>query len=401
LRPYSFPASQAAIRSPLSWLLNRALPFWGSIGLDEVRGGFHERLTLEGRPVLDVPRRLMVQCRQLYVFSHAALLEWYPAGRQLATRCAEHILTFYYRRDGEPGWIHSIAPDGSVANPTRDCYAHAFVLLGLAWFYKLTNSAETLRVIEETISFLDETSSLHGGYADALPAPDSFRRQNPHMHLFEAFLALFETTNDARYLARAAEIFGVFTTSFFQPDTGTLCEYLTPDLKPLPTLQGQICEPGHHYEWVWLLRRFQVLAGRDVGPFCSSLYEHADKFGWNAQGFIVDELNSSGRIIKGSARVWPCTESIKANLAEGEHGRQGCDEKAAGCLLQLTNDFLGQPFPGGWIDHRDENGKPAAHFVPASTLYHVFCSLAEAARLTAQNPVERSTYLALLWRIFD
>jgi mannose/cellobiose epimerase-like protein (N-acyl-D-glucosamine 2-epimerase family) len=332
--------------------------------------------------VLDVPRRLMVQCRQLYVFSHAAQLGWYPSGRQLAARCAEHILTFYYRRDGEPGWIHSLAPDGSVANPTRDCYAHAFVLLGLAWYHKLTSSPEAIKVIEETISFLDQTASLHGGYADGMPAPDSVRRQNPHMHLFEAFLALFETTKDARYLARAAEIFGVFATRFFQPDTGALCEYLTTDLRPLPSSQGRICEPGHHYEWIWLLRRFQTFTGRDVGPFCSSLYAHADKFGWNAEGLIVDELDFAGLVTKGSQRVWPYTESIKANLAEGERGMLDCDEKAARCLLQLTTSFLGQPFPGGWIDSRDETGNSTAQFVPASTLYHVFCALADAARVT-------------------
>ena len=63
-----------------------ALPFWGSAGVDWDRGGFHERLDLAGRPIIDVPKRLMVQGRQLYVYCHAGLLGWYPPGRARARR---------------------------------------------------------------------------------------------------------------------------------------------------------------------------------------------------------------------------------------------------------------------------------------------------------------------------
>lgn len=371
-----------ALKPSLAHLRDVVLPFWGSVGIDDARGGFHERLNFQGGPDLSVPKRLMVQGRQLYVYSHATSLGWFPGGRHLAADCVEYILKFFYRRDGGPGWIHSVNPDGSVSNSTRDCYAHAFVLLGLAWYYRLSQDTQVLGIINETISFLDETSSTHGGYADALPAPDLIRRQNPHMHLFEAFLALYQITLDPRYLARASELFGVFSTSFFQPTTGTLCEYLTEHLNPQPGIRGTISEPGHHYEWVWLLRQFQNASGREVGIFCSPLYEYADKYGWNNQGFIVDELDCSGVTLKPSWRAWPHTEALKANIAEGEVGRKDCDQKAAHCLRQLQTGFLGQPFAEGWIDHWDDKGQPLAKFIPSSTLYHVFCAMTEAARVT-------------------
>jgi mannose/cellobiose epimerase-like protein (N-acyl-D-glucosamine 2-epimerase family) len=385
LEPSKFPILRASLKPSLSWLKDRALPFWATVGVDQSRGGFQERLTFEGKPVLDVPKRLMTQCRQLYAFSHAAQLDWYPGGKQLAANCLEYILQNFYRRDGEPGWIHSIAPDGSIANSTRDAYAHAFVLLGLAWYYKITRDSEVLRIVDQTIEFLDETTCKHGGYADALPPPDVIRRQNPHMHLFEAFLALYQITGNPRYLARASEIFGIFSTSFFQPDTGTVCEYLTDELNPQPGTKGATSEPGHHFEWVWLLRQFQSASGRKVGIFCSPLYEFAENHGWNAQGFVVDELDFAGGTLKPSWRSWPHTEAIKANIAEGEYGRVGCDQKAAYCLNRLHTGFLGQPFPAGWIDHWKETGQPLIGFVPASTLYHVFCALSEAARVTGEK----------------
>ena len=127
----NFPLLQQALPPLLSWLKNDALPFWGDVGLDRQRGGFHERLDLEGRPILDVPKRLMVQGRQLYVYCHAGLLGWYPDSRRLADRCVEYMLGSFYRRDGNPGWVCALAHDGGVENASRDTYAHAFVLLGL------------------------------------------------------------------------------------------------------------------------------------------------------------------------------------------------------------------------------------------------------------------------------
>jgi mannose-6-phosphate isomerase len=70
---------------------------------------------------------------------------------------------------------------------------------------------------------------------------------------------------------------------------------------------------------------------------------------------------------------------LKANLVEAQAGRSGCDEAAARCLSRLHDTFLGRPVPGGWIDHVDEHGNPLVKFIPASTLYHVFCAITEAA----------------------
>ena len=378
-----FPKLGGTLGPIVNWTMELALPYWGSVGVDQTRGGFHERLDLKGQPVLDVPKRLMVQGRQLYVYCHASHLGWCEDGRRLADRCVDYILHSYYRADGGPGWLHSLAPDGSIANSMRDTYAHAFVLLGLAWYHRVTGDAQVLSVVNETLAYLDEFSaSSRGGYLDAVPPPDAIRRQNPHMHLFEAFLALHQATSDAKYLARAAEVFGVFTTSFFQPATRSLCEYLTDDLHPIDPPAGTAVEPGHHYEWIWLLRCFEKVSGRSVGSFCSALYDHADRYGWDAQNYILDEVDAIGYPIKSSRRSWPHTEGLKANIVEGEVGRPGCDERAARCLARLSDTFLGRPFPAGWIDRVDENGRSLVEFVPASTLYHIFCAVTEAERAT-------------------
>ena len=379
-----FPHLRRALAPILAWTKETALPFWGTVGVDWTRGGFHERLDLDGTPVLTVPKRLMVQGRQLFVYSSAALLGWYPLGRGLAERCVEYMLCEFYKTDGKPGWIHSLAPKGGIANPMRDGYAHAFALLGLSWYHLLTGDSQVISIIDETIDYLDDAlAATHGGYLDAIPPTDAIRRQNPHMHLFEAFVALHQATLHEKYLLHATRIFELFSTRFFQSQTGALCEYLTEELKPLPVARGLICEPGHHFEWIWLLRQYKKLSGSNVNPYCTALYDHADKHGWDNGGFIVDELDFFGSVVTRSRRIWPHTEGVKANIVEGEAGRSGCDERGAQCLSCLWEAFLARPITGGWIDRVSADGTPIVDFIPTSTLYHIFGAVSEAARATS------------------
>ena len=274
-------------------------------------------------------------------------------------------------------------PTAALRMRTRDTYAHAFVLLGLAYYYALTNDAQILAIVDSTLTFLDDgLASDQGGYLDAAPSRDAIRRQNPHMHLLEALLALYSATGCAQYLRRASQIVDLFCKCFFRSDTGTLCEYLTAQLQPLPGPSGRIVEPGHHYEWIWLLGEYQRLSGRNVGTFTSALYDFADQYGWDQKGYIVDEVDVSGTVVAGSRRTWPHTEGLKANIVEDEHGRSCCDQRAAKCVARLVETFLGRPIPAGWVDRVTGDGVDIADFVPASTLYHVFCAVTEAARAT-------------------
>jgi len=201
------------------------------------------------------------------------------------------------------------------------------------------------------------------------------------MHLFEAFVALYDATGDRQFLDRAAGIFALFKTGFFQHETDTLCEFLSVDLKPFPDERGRIVEPGHHYEWVWLLRQYQRQSGVDVSPFCIALDAFAGRHGWDREGFAVSEVDDRGAVLKGSRRTWPHTEALKAALAEGQHGKPEWQRDATRAILRLKETFLGRPVAGGWIDQVDATGNPMVQTMPASTLYHVFCAAAELSKV--------------------
>src|ERR1700732_1342295 len=84
-------------------MIEHLLPLWSSEGWDQTRGGFVERLDLEGRADHRAPRRVRVQARQIYCFAKAAEIGWYPQGREIALKALEHLLTKAKSPDGKPG----------------------------------------------------------------------------------------------------------------------------------------------------------------------------------------------------------------------------------------------------------------------------------------------------------
>jgi len=374
--------AQGSVRRLKRWIVEDALPLWGETGFDATRGSFVEKLTFEGAPLHAAPRRAMVQARQIYVFSHAALLGWRPEGKTAALEAAHRLIDRYHGADGSHGWVFSVHPDGAVHDSKRDFYAHSFALFGLAWAYKLAPEPRFLAAALETLSVLDQHfESPGGGYHSVLPADPGAREQNPHMHLFEAMLAWFEATGREMFLARAAELYGMMAARFFQHRTGILAEYFDGAWNPREGIHGRICEPGHHYEWSWLLRRYAALSGRDDSPVAKALKEFADRHGIDQEGLVVDQLLDDGRVHKASRRSWPHTEAIKAEVAAAETGDGEAASRAARTIDRLLTVFLGRPIPGGWIDHVDAKGAPIVEAMPASTLYHVFLAAAEADRL--------------------
>ena len=359
------------------WAIEAALPFWASKGFDAAYGRFVERLTLAAEQIPGTPIRLIVQGRQVYSYAVAARHGWYPGAREIVEAAYSTMIREYYRSDGRDGWICTIDRDGSVADSKRDLYSTAFALLGIASYVEATGKLQALALADETLEYMDrEMRARHsGGYVEALPLFDGPRRQNPHMHLFEAFLALWHASGERRYLARATEMFELFRTKFFLPGAGVLGEYFDDHLAPAPGESGSVVEPGHHYEWIWLLRRYEAATGEDVGSFVDSLYRHADGHGHASTGLAFDELLSDGRVRLASHRTWPMTEALKANVVEAIRGRPGSMEKVRRISRLLLDRFFDTVPRGGWIDRLDAHGQPATDFMPASTLYHAICAI--------------------------
>lgn len=384
------PTTPATIRS---WLFDTVLPFWTTTGVDAAKGGFVERLDLDRRPADDDYKRLRVQARQIYVFSHAHVMG--APGAPLAV--AEAGFDWMTEKGWDRaigGWHHLLTRAGDPLDRRKDFYDHAFVAMACAWLHRAGGRGAPLDWARRTLDLLDRGAAdpAAGGYQEVVPPPGSGetpplpRRQNPHMHLLEALLALHDADGGREWMQRARRIVDLFLSRFLDPATGTLGEFFTADWRPAPGREGTVREPGHHFEWVWLLHHYHSRTDdeRVLEP-ADRLYRFAlDRGIDRAPGMVpaaFDEVDPAGTVLAGTKRLWPQTEAVKAHLARAEFlDDRDAAARARADLAMLFRHYVGADH-AVWRDQLSRDGEEVSTHIPASTLYHLFLCMAEAVRV--------------------
>jgi mannose/cellobiose epimerase-like protein (N-acyl-D-glucosamine 2-epimerase family) len=386
------PDNLAATLRP--WLLEHVCPFWLE-RITDPDGGFFEELDPLGSPIARPRRTSLVQARLVYVFSHAYLLNGDPAFR----KAAGHGLALLVRAARAPdgGWFRAMSTDGTTLDNTRDAYDHAFVLFALAWYYRATSDANAIQLADATWNFMQQrlADPRHGGFLEEYAAGRSDvklpRRQNPHMHLLEALLALHVATGEKNWLRRAGALVDLFKRRFVDPGTGALIEFFTADWLAAPGEAGDLREPGHQFEWVWLLHEYyRFTRDESVVPCAERLFAFGSTCGIErGEGLaaaVFDGVGADGTLIAPTKLLWPQTEYIKACVARAEWCNDDAARAAIVTHLALIGKFFLRADGASWHNQLARDGSPIAGATPARVLYHLFMAAAEADRLMSGSP---------------
>lgn len=361
------------------WLFDKALPFWATNGMDFEFGGAHEALLFDGTPAQQGKKRLRVTARQIYCYAHASMMGWQGDADKVLRHCFATLIDTGWHQDG--GFIHLYHPDGTVQDDTRDTYDQCFVLLAMAWLWRSKKWPEARDWGSKTLAFMDEQLAdlEHGGYFENTERV-SPRRANPHMHFLEAMLAWYDATDDIEYLDRAEKIVSLFSKHFYDPQTCTLTERFNDDWSLIADPEADhLIEPGHHYEWAWLLMRYNELRPTNgLEAKARGLYATANAFGHHQDtGAAADTNSVDGKFVSNNARCWPQTEALKASIAFEKAGMVSATAFKKQMLEILMMRYINGPIDGGWYDAIDAQGKVSAPDMPSSTFYHIYCAMAE------------------------
>lgn len=359
------------------WFIHDALPLWASHAYDDARGGFYEALNFDATPSVNRPRRVRVQARQIHTFTQTGIRGWHKESETIAAKGFDYFLDVACPDDGARGCVHIISDDGKIIDDHRDLYDQAFLLLACASRWQAAQDRRAIDLAEKTIRFLDaELASPHGGWleSDQNEVP---RRQNPHMHLLEAFMALYRATDDKKYLERASDIVQLFLRVFYDEGAGTLIEYFNEDFSP--DEKRHIIEPGHMFEWGWLLKHYEHLSGTDYRDIRNTLYMRGIQLGEDPQffGFVSNKVDMATPNLRAAKRLWPQTEYLKASLIEARDGNDKAKILTTSLIESLFATYLHVAKAGLWVDEFDALGTSTAKDVPASILYHLFEAVAE------------------------
>ena len=364
----TLPTSLFAARDTLrTWLTRDALPLWWDTGADRSEGGFFDTLDLHGRAMAG-PRRARVQARQIVCYALAAARGWTPHGPEAMRHGWAQISGRHRRADGLFG-----ALGGTEAESRVDLYDQAFVLLALAYLHHADEPGARAEA-ERLIGRLAPHPA--GGFHGLAGAPLA---SNPTMHLFEAVLAWMDLEGEGPWSAIAAGLARLAMQRLIDPQTGALGEVFEADWRRPGDATRQRVEPGHQFEWAWLLMRWHGhAADPEALAAARRLIEMAERTGVDAdRGVAINALDGALRPVDRAARLWPQTERLKATLLASRLGATPPLWDKADQTARALLRYLDTPRPGLWRDRMAPDGSFDADPVKASSFYHIVGAIVE------------------------
>lgn len=354
----------------LDWMRLKALPVWSTLGQSE-GGVFAEVLGMDGRSVATA-RRARVQARQIYVFAQAGALGWAGPWQKSVNLGLDELIGQYLRPDGLARTL--LAADGSPIDETAMVYDQAFIMFALAMTKSAGAVDPSLEARASAIrDHLVDRAQPNGAVIESI-AP--LYQSNCHMHLLEASMAWEEQGGGPEWVEFTDSLAKLAMSTFIDRDGGFLREFFGEDWAPAEGDDGRLVEPGHQFEWAWLLARYARARGDDAARLSAErLYAFGQRGVSDRSNVAVDSLNDDGTIRSQRARLWPQTEWLKAALILAEDAHDGSRKRylddAAAALralrLYLTPDGL-------WHDKRLPDGRFIDEPAPASSLYHIMAA---------------------------
>jgi mannose/cellobiose epimerase-like protein (N-acyl-D-glucosamine 2-epimerase family) len=357
----------------VEWLVAAAYPLWSRNGIDSRNGGFVEALDRNGLPLAQ-PRRARIHPRQIYAFAQARAFGWQGDVTGIVRRGMDYFTACYRRPDG---FFRTLADaDGRALDGRALLYDQAFALLGFAAAAVALDAPREFerRALELRDLIIARLGTDDGSYRSA-EENTRHRESNPHMHLLEAFLAWAEIGHDAGWAAGVRALSDLALTRFIRKDTGALGESYLATWRPTPGIAGRVIEPGHQFEWAWLLLRCERWHASPLRDAALRLIGIGARFGVRNE-IAVNALHDDFTVSDANGRFWPQCERLKAALiaatATGEQQYWSMAEAAAASLFA----YLDTPVAGLWLDEKLASGEFAVSPAPASTLYHVVGAIA-------------------------
>ncbi len=337
------------------------VPLWQGPGWNADLALPYEAVDNAHQPLPVQRYRAMACARQLFVF--ASLID-HPQVKDATARA--HALFRSLQRhfhDAEHGgWFYSVDAQGAPLDRRKDLYTHAFIIFACAHYWHRTREPLAESVLNAALNVVRERFADGQGLYEACLAEDWSPQgtgplQNPLMHLAEAFLATLQVRPDPATTEALDGLLKHLHERFIDPATGLMLE------KPRGAVDNWY-EPGHQFEWFFLLQSARELHGRPLHRALTQAFAQAQAQGVEAHGGGVSGmLRLDGQVIDGTRRIWAQAEYLRA-LALRDDAQADLQRQAQA----LHRDFL---HASGWNECLDDQGRVSRSDMPSTTPYHL------------------------------
>lgn len=368
-RPSDEGPRREAIRKRLDTLARESIAFWKTHGPDTQNGGFYGTLDRTGRSVEPFDKGAIQQSRHLWTFSM-----WYARREHSAEvrAIADNAYRFFVghfrdRKDGE--FFYKVSASGEPVDRKKPLYAQSFAIYGLSQYAESFGSEEARSYALECFRSIDRRAhdAVNGGYDQSEDpfffTPGTQKQTNTHIHLLEAFTALYRATHDATVKARLSEMAALTATRIVQPE-GYARQEFKRDFTPFGVTEVSY---GHDIETSWLL--YDALAALEGEPNQRPLYDTSYRLGRTAlaSGFDAEhgglfEAGEPGAPPSKLEKVWWIQAETLPGIARLHATHPESDDLSR---LELTLSFIEQHLRdreyGEWYWSTLADGSPSSH----------------------------------------
>ncbi|WP_460767653.1 AGE family epimerase/isomerase [Niabella terrae] len=361
--------------------VDRILQFWAAKTVDLQKGGFIGCMDASGTVDADADKGLVLNSRILWTFASAAAFCNHEPYRQLAERAYRYISDHFI--DPEYGGAYwSLDADGIVRNSKKQTYGIAFCIYGLSAYVQLTGDEKALELATGLFRQLQHRAldQQYGGYIEAfdrrwqplndlrlssrdLNAP---KTTNTHLHVLEAFAALYAVWPDPELAAGIRQLLTLFERRIMDPKRAGLQLFFTMDWQPT----GDEISPGHDIEAAWLLQQCAEVLGdplltREFQRTAINMSEAAMAF-IDGDGALIYEVHPTTGIQNREKHWWVQAEAMVGFYnAYQLTGKQGYQQQALEIwdfiCQHLLDQALGEWYWGVTANH-EKMQEPIAGF---------------------------------------
>ena len=295
-------------------------------------GGSSYYLGDDGTPWKDRNRETWITSRMTHVYSIGSMLG--HEGSEALADAALKGLRGELHDDQNGGWYAGLTKDNEIV-PTKQCYAHAFVILAASSGVLACRegAAELLKdaLALYDLRFWNEEEGLScDTWNTEFTELDSYRGLNANMHTVEAFLAAADVTGDEKYRVRAGRIIDRVLI-WAKDNNWRIPEHFSsdwvPDLecnkdRPDDQFEPYGATPGHGIEWARLITQWALSTYKEdkagAAPYieaAENLYNRAVADAWNADGEpgICYTTDWNGKPVVHDRMHWTLAEAINTS----------------------------------------------------------------------------------------
>lgn len=295
-------------------------------------GGSSYYLGDDGTPWKDRNRETWITSRMAHVYSIGSILG--HEGSEALADAALKGLRGELHDDRNGGWYAGLTRENKIV-PTKQCYAHAFVILAAAsGVLAGRDGAEEL--LKEALALYDlrfwnEKEGLScDTWNTEFTKLDPYRGLNANMHTVEVFLAVADVTEDENYRIRAGRIID-HVLVWAKDNHWRIPEHFSsdwvPDLecnkeRPDDPFKPYGATPGHGIEWARLITQWALSTYKGdkngAAPYreaAENLYNRAVEDAWNTDGApgIVYTTDWNGKPLVHDRMHWTLAEAINTS----------------------------------------------------------------------------------------